>query len=201
MSGIEFRDGVLVVDRTPNALDELAIEFSEVLTDLDVDHVFVAGYVAILTGRARATEDIDVLIEPLDADEIERLVGVLDEASYWGPAMPLESMYDSLSDGTNVWIAPSEQMTPHLEVKFPHDEFDRASLDGAIDARIGGTTIPIGPLELQIAYKLYLGGRKDLEDAVHLYTLFDETLSRRELEVWADELGVRDRYERLATDD
>jgi len=57
MSGVELTDCGLVVDRDPNRLDELAIDFSRVLSDLDIDHVFVAGYVAILFGRSRSTED------------------------------------------------------------------------------------------------------------------------------------------------
>lgn len=197
MGGIELEDGELVVGRSPNALDELAIEFSAVLSKCDVEHVFIAGYVAILTGRARATDDIDVLIESLSADETDAVVEELRSNDYWGPAMPLDSMYENLSDETNIWIAPRDQMTPHLEVKFPTDEFDRASLANAIDARIGGATIPVGPLELQIAYKLYLGGRTDLEDAAHLYTLFGESLRRDALEEWTTKLDVTDRYERL----
>ncbi|MFC7165378.1 hypothetical protein [Halospeciosus flavus] len=82
-------------------------------------------------------------------------------------------------------------------MKFARDEFDRASLKNAITARIGGETIPIGPLELQIAYKLHLGAQKDLEDAVHLYTLFEESLSVARLEEWVTRLGVEDEYERL----
>lgn len=197
MGGIELQDDELIVERPPNALDELAIEFSSLLSDCDVDHVFIAGYIAILTGRARATNDIDVLIERLSAEEIDALVEKLRASDYWGPAMPLDSMYENLSEGTNIWIAPDEQMTPHLEVKFPTDEFDRASLANAIDAQIGGATVPIGPLELQIAYKLYLGSQKDLEDAAHLYALFGETLRRAALEEWVSELDVTDRYEQL----
>jgi hypothetical protein len=77
------------------------------------------------------------------------------------------------------------------------DEFDTASLNNAITARTGGRIIPIGPLELQVAYKLYLGTQKDVEDAVHLYTLFEETLSASRLETWVTRLGVEDEYERL----
>ncbi|SDR34617.1 hypothetical protein [Natronobacterium texcoconense] len=197
MSGIELRGDTLVVDREPNALDELAIDFSAVLSDLDVEHVYIAGYLAILTGRPRATDDIDVLVEPLSETEIETVVEELRDADYWGPAMPLEEMYGNLSEGTNIWVAPDGQTTPHLEVKFPTDEFDRASLSNAIEARVAGETIPIGPLELQIAYKLYLGGQKDFEDAAHLYSLFGETLRETDLEHWATELDVLDTYERL----
>ena len=197
MSGVELTDRGLIVDREPNRLDELAIGFSETLSGLDIDHVFVAGYVAILAGRSRSTEDIDVFIERCSAERIDELVTEMKKEGYWGPAMPLSETYGNLSTGTNIWVAPDGEMTPHLEVKFPSDEFDNASLANTVDAHVGGHTIPIGPLELQIAYKLSLGSRTDLEDAAHLYTLFGETLSRARLEVWVERLDVEDRYERL----
>lgn len=197
MSGIRFQDGVLVVERAPNQLDELALSFSAVLNRFEIDHVFIAGYVAILAGRARSTEDVDVLIEELDETTASRLATTLDDEGFWGPAMPLDSMSEMLANGDNIWVAPDDQITPHLEVKFVRDEFDRASLENSTTARIGGDTIPIGPLELQIAYKLHLGAQKDLEDAVHLYSLFEETLRERRLEDWATRLGVEDKYERL----
>ena len=37
------------------------------------------------------------------------------------------------------------------------DAFDRSALSNAIEATIGDSTLPIAPLELQIAYKLYPG--------------------------------------------
>jgi hypothetical protein len=197
MGGVAFRDGELVVERSRNELDDLAIAFSGLLSRLDVEHVFIAGYLAILTGRARATDDIDVLIEPLSEAETGRLVEELEAKGYWGPAMPLGEMYGNLSAGTNIWVAPTDQMTPHLEVKFPTDEFDRASLSHRIDARIAGTTIPVGPLELQIAYKLYLGGQTDFEDAAHIFTLFRESLDRTRLESWVERLDVTEEYARL----
>lgn len=197
MGGVELRDGDLVVERAPNALDDLAIDFSTVLAERGVDHVFVAGYIAILTGRPRATDDVVVLIEPLSEGEIDDLVTAMRESGFWGPAMPLDAMYENLDAGTNIWVAPDDQVTPHVEVKFVDDEFDVASLENAITAHVGGASIPVGPLELQIAYKLYLGGQKDLEDAAHLYVLFGESLRQSTLEQWVERLGVTDQYERL----
>lgn len=197
MGGIELRDGVLVVERDPNQLDDLAIEFSELLGQFDVEHAYVAGYVSILAGRARSTEDVDVLLERIDEETVDEIATALDDAGFWGPAMPLASMYEMLDNGDNVWVAPDDQVAPHLEVKFARDEFDRASLENALTARIGDDAIPIGPLELQIAYKLHLGSRTDVEDAVHLHALFAESLSEPRLEEWVRRLGVEDEYERL----
>lgn len=197
MGGVTLSDGDLVVERPPNELDELAIDFSRLLSQRSIDHVFIAGYLAILTGRARVTDDIDVLIESLAESKVEELVAALDEAGYWEPAMALEEMHGNLDAGTNIWVAPEGQMTPHLEVKTPTDEYDYASLDNAIDAHIDDATIPVGELELQIAYKLSLGAQKDYEDAAHLYTMFRETLRHPRLEMWVEKLAVTEDYARL----
>ncbi|MDZ5812656.1 hypothetical protein U4E84_15010 [Halorubrum sp. AD140] len=197
MSGIELRDETLYVDRALNQLDELAIAFSDILDHVGIEHVFIAGYVSILAGRARSTEDVDVLIEPIDEAIAETLATRLETENFWGPAMPLASMYEMLENGDPIWVAPTDQVTPHLKVKTVGDEFDRASLSHAITAQIGGESIPIGPLELQIAYKLSLGAQKDIEDAVHLYTLFEETLSVSQLETWVSRLDVDAEYDRL----
>lgn len=197
MSGIELRDGELVVGREPNDLDDLASRFTAILDDEGIEHAYVSGYVAVLTGRSRATEDIDVLLEPLDADRVDALAARLADAGLWGPAMPLDSMAEMLAGGDPVWVARDGEMVPHVEVKFVRDEFDRASLENAITAHVGDATLPVGPLELQVAYKLYLGTRTDFEDAVHIHALFEETLRDRELERWVEKLGVGDAYERL----
>lgn len=197
MAGLEFRDGTLVVEREPNELDALAIEFSDILRQFDIQHVYVAGYVAILAGRARATKDVDVLVEPIDEGTASALAGALEHEGFWGPAMPLESMYEMLQRGDPLWIARDEEMAPHIEISVASGEFDRASLENAMTARIGQASVPIGPLELQIAYKLSLGAQKDVEDAVHLYTLLGESLSESRLESWAQRLDVMEEYERL----
>jgi hypothetical protein len=41
-------------------------------------------------------------------------------------------------------------------------------------------------MELQVAYKLSLGGRTDLEGAAHLYAVFRGTLSGDRIEVWVE---------------
>lgn len=111
----------------------------------DIEHVYIAGYVSILAGRARSTEDVDVLIERIDEEAADELAVTLDEEKVWGPAIPLTSMYETLDNGDNIWIAPEDQVTPHLEVKFARDEFDRASLENAITARIGGEALTENP--------------------------------------------------------
>lgn len=197
MGGVDLVDGTLVVDRAPNALDELAIDCSAILSSLDIEHAFVAGYVAILAGRPRATDDIDMIMSPESEQRIDQLVRAFREQDFWGPAAPLDQMYENLSHDANIWIARAGEQAPHLDATYPSNSYDRASLSGSIQATIGDEGIPIGPLELQIAYKLYLGSRTDVEDAAHLYTLFGEELTQTRLEYWVAKLGVTTEFNQL----
>jgi len=64
-------------------------------------------------------------------------------------------------------------------------------LEHSIAVEVNGKyVVKISPLELQIAYKLYLGSERDVEDAVFLYTLFRDVLDSTELEKWCRELNV-----------
>lgn len=80
MGGIAFEEDELLVERPPNDLDELAITFTGILDDLDVEHVYVSGYVAVLTGRSRATEDVCVLLERVDELGVEEAYERLERA-------------------------------------------------------------------------------------------------------------------------
>ena len=197
MGGIELQNGVLRVDRDPTALDELALDVSAVLSDVGVDHAIVAGYVAVLAGRSRGTEDIDVILGPLSADRASAVADALSDAGFWGSAMPLSDLHSMLSDGSNLRVAREDEVIPNVELTYATDEFDRASVEDAIIGRIGDRSLPVGPLELGIAYKLFLDTRRDFEDAVHLYTMFDGSLSTEALEEWVEKLDVEDAYDRL----
>jgi hypothetical protein len=51
----------------------------------------------------------------------------------------------------------------------------------------------ISPIELQLSYKLYLGSEKDIMDAVYLYVLFQDNITKDEIEYWAKYFGVEDK--------
>ena len=105
MGGIDLRDGILEVDREPNDLDKLAVEVSSVLTRLNIDHAFVAGYVAILPGRSRSTEDIDVILQSLSDSRAALLADELRDSGFWGSALPLDELSTMLTDGSNIRVA------------------------------------------------------------------------------------------------
>jgi hypothetical protein len=61
----------LLLSKKLNELDKLLLKFVKVLGKYS-EYVVVYGYVAILFGRARATEDIDILVKDMDQENFEK---------------------------------------------------------------------------------------------------------------------------------
>ena len=194
---MEFTDEGVVIDKPPSDLDRLILEVGDILDDVGIEYSVVSGYVAVLFGRSRATEDIDVITERFDEGTADELAERLREAGYWGSAMPLDDLRETLADDLPVRIAEDGHRVPNVELKFVSNEYDRISLDDAIHVRLGGETLHVGSLEFQIAYKLDMGARKDYEDALYLHEVAGPSLNRTALERYVTKLGVEDEYERL----
>lgn len=196
---MKFEDGRIVIDKPLTGLDELVIGVTKILDEGGIQYSLVAGYVAILLGRSRATEDIDLIVERFSKEQAAELATALQNAGYWGSAMPLDEMWGTLTDDLNVRVSETGTRVPNVELKFPSDSYDRRSLGSTISVVLGDgeSELRVGELELQIIYKLYLGSEKDFEDAIHLYLVTEETLNQGKLEEYATELGVEDEYEKL----
>ena len=194
---MEFTDEEVIIDKPPTNLDKLILEVGGILDDVGIEYSVVRGYVAVMFGRARATEDIDVITERFDRGTADELAERLQEAGYWGSAMPLEDVHETLVDDLPVRIAEDGHRVPNVELKFASDEHDRISLDDAISVRLGGETLRVGSLEFQIAYKLDMGARKDYEDALYLHEVAGPSLNRTALEQYVTKLGVENEYGQL----
>ena len=203
IASMELSNNTLTISRELSALDTAVVAFTEILDACEIDYVIVSGYVAILTGRARATEDVDVILEPLSRSETEQLVRELRQAEYWGMAMPLSDMYKVLSDGDRIRIAKEGEIFPNFETWFVSNAIEREALANSIAVTLDKHTLTISSIELQIAYKLHLAQSantvegKDFEDALHLYLTFEEHFNTQQLESYVTELAVEDTYATL----
>lgn len=200
---MELTEGTLLLSRELSDLDQAVIEFCSVLDECGIDYVIVSGYVAILTGRSRSTEDIDIILERMSASKLDKLAHSLDEHGYWGMAMPLTDLSEMLSSDDRLRVAEEDQFYPNFEIWLASNDVERKALSTSIVAALGGAELAISSIELQIAYKLRLAqasgdvSGKDFEDALHLYLTFEDELNTEKLERYVSDLGVSDHYARL----
>ena len=69
----------IILNRELNKLDNFFLNFTKLLDN----YVIVSGYVSILFGRSRATEDIDVFIKKFSYDDFKKLYKELDKTGFW----------------------------------------------------------------------------------------------------------------------
>ena len=136
--------------------------------------------------------DIDILIKKIDMETFIKLNRELIGKQYWflNADNPGE-LYGMLQDGLAVRIAVKETVIPNIELKFMKSDLDRISLREHMVVKTGKHIINISPLELQIAFKLYLGSDKDIEDAVYLYDIFSKYLDIVKLKQYMSILKVK----------
>jgi len=159
------KGNIAIKNKVITALDEFVLDFTKLLEKY-TKYTIVSGYVAILFGRARGTEDIDTLIESIDKNVFTSFYRMLINKGYY-------------------FLNPE-----NIELKFVKDDFDRYAMDNRIKVTIDDKHIFISPIELQIPYKLYLESNKDIEDAVYLWDIFKEKIDLNLLKKFMHELNV-----------
>ncbi|NJD77268.1 MAG: hypothetical protein FIB08_09270 [Candidatus Methanoperedens sp.] len=182
---------IYLKNKVVSKLDLFVIDFINILKKY-ADYTVVSGYVSILFGRSRGTEDIDILIKIIDLDTFIKFYKELTGKKYWflNAENPME-LYGMLEDKLAIRIAAKEAVIPNIEIKFIKSDLDKASLDEHKVVNIGKDTINISPIELQIAFKLYLGSDKDIEDAVYLYEIFIKYIDKKKLNQYMNILKVK----------
>lgn len=181
----------LKLSKKNNELDTFVLDFVELLKD----YVIVSGYVSILTGRSRSTEDIDLLIHSLNFEEFEEYWKKFEKAGFECLNTSKENeAFDMLKDHA-IRFARKGKPIPNMEFKVITNDVQKYSLNHKIKVILGHKEMFISPFEMQIAYKLFLGSEKDLEDAKHIYVLFKEKLNNNELLNLLNKLNVTDKFQ------
>jgi len=160
-------------------------------------YVIVSGYVAIFFGRARGTEDIDMLIPRIKKDEFMKMhKNLAKEGYYFLNPEDAEGLYDMLAnDKLGIRIAKKNTIIPNMEMKFVKDGFDDFSLRNRQEVVFGKNRVYLAPFEIQIPYKIRLSSEKDIEDAVYLWEISKDFIDRKAVAAFFRELKVRgDKY-------
>jgi len=167
----------IVLGRSLSELDFFVLDFLKILKKY-ADYVIISGYISILLGRSRATEDIDLFLEKISFDRFLLLYTELLKNEFWclNADKPLE-VYSYLSEGLAVRFARKNMSIPNFEIKFPKREIDKGTFEDFIVVRLKKGDVKISSLERQIAFKrYYLKSDKDIEDALHIEKVFQEKI-------------------------
>ncbi|MDP2666683.1 MAG: hypothetical protein Q8P05_04255 [Candidatus Diapherotrites archaeon] len=195
----EYSPGKIVFDRELSDLDELVLGFVDILHRMDIQYVIISGYIAILFGRSRQTEDVDLFIERLDEKRMREWWAALEEAGMYclNSTNPQDALHEYLENDTAIRFALNGKVIPNFEIKYAKSEYNHYSMSHPIEVILNGHRLFTSEIELQIAYKLLLGTDKDFEDARHLYRLFLEKIDVPLLQRHINEIGVMDVAERV----
>jgi len=170
----EFSEGTIRFDKVPSSLDAFVASFCALLHARRIPYVIVSGYVALVFGRSRMTEDVDIIASEIPEaafsllwDDVYRAgyecINVTDKASAYR---------EYLRNGSALRFAARGTFIPNMEFKFAKPGPEEYALKNPLTLVLNGAPLAISEFELQIAYKLFLGSEKDIEDARFLFRLF-----------------------------
>ncbi|MBI4162982.1 MAG: hypothetical protein HY513_04825 [Candidatus Aenigmarchaeota archaeon] len=187
----EFDGNTLKIDKELSDLDNFVIEFVKLLDKCNIKYVIISGYPAIFFGRSRATEDVDMFIEKIPKEKFLELWEASKKDFDCIITSDPDDAYNYLAENMAIRFAGKGFFEPNMEIKFADDETDFYSMKNLIEVKCSGSVIKMSPFEMNIAYKLFMGSEKDIEDAKHLYKVLKEIINKNELNVLFLKLRVK----------
>ncbi len=193
---IEFKKDKIIFNRELTLLDSFVLDFTEHLVANNIKYVIVSGYVAILFGRSRMSEDVDILIEHIYFEKFFKFWSEIEKSNYecLNTDKPVEAYYDYLENRIAIRITIKGNFIPNIELKFIKNDIDRYSLENRKHINLANKSLFISPIELQIPYKLFLGSEKDIEDARFLFKLLNNYLDIVLLKMFLTKLKIADDF-------
>jgi len=171
-----------VADKT--ILEKFAEDFVRVIEKYS-KYVIVSGFVAIIHGRSRGTEDIDMIIEKISLEKFRELHNALVDAGFeCMQSEKAEIIYNEyLANGDSVRYTRKGEFLPEMEIKFAKDSLDEHQLKTRQRLELTGMDVYFSSIEANIAFKEeYLKSDKDLEDARHLRIIYKDKINEGEIE-------------------
>jgi hypothetical protein len=175
---IEFLGDIIEIkNKELTNLDKFVIDFTSILKKEKIEFVIVSGYLSILFGRNRTSEDVDIIVTKIDYKSFEKLWNKIVKNYDCVITSDLNNAYENyLLKDTSIRFAKKETFIPNIEFKFPKFDIDKWTLKERKTVLLNKHEIYVSPLEIQIPYKLFLGSEKDIEDAKFLYNLFKNNM-------------------------
>jgi|SRR3989344_6255585 len=198
---MKFLDkNTIKLDKELNELDKITIDFTSILNKAKIQYTIISGYVAVVFGRNRASEDIDIFIEKIDEEKFSELWKELIKTFDCINSEDAEEIFNYfLKSGSAVRFAKKDKFIPNVEVKFPKTSIDLWGIENKKKLILNNNEMYISPLESQIPFKLFLGSEKDIEDAKYLYNIFKDKLNKSLLKQFSRNLNIEDKFKKYLT--
>jgi hypothetical protein len=194
---IEYTHKNIIFEKELNNLDNFVIDFCKILDKLKISYVIISGYIPILFGRNRTSEDVDMFIEKMDYARFNELwINLSEKFECLNTFECREAYQEYLSSGIALRFSKKGEFIPNMEVKFPKVSLDDLSLKERIKVSVNNHIMYISPLEIQVVFKLFLGTEKDIEDSRYLFALFKDKLDKRVMEDLFRKLKIDAGYKR-----
>ena len=166
-------------------LDKFVEDFCEIV-DKHCRYIICSGFVAIAHGRARGTEDIDMIIEKIDYSKFLKLHKELIKNNFIciQSDSPEKIFKDYLAKGLSVRYVWKDEgfFPPEMEIKLAKDKLDEEQIDSREKLPFTGLNIYFSSVEGNIAFKEeFLASQKDLEDAKHLRIIYKDKISEENI--------------------
>ena len=163
-------------------LDNFCISFCNIV-EKHTPYIIVSGFVAISSGRARATEDIDMIIPYVKEDNFIKLHKDLVKKGFvCRQSDNPKEIYEYLKEKLSVRYTYKNKMLPEMEIKFAKDELDDYQLKTRIKLDLTGLDVWFSSVNMNVAFKEeYLKSPKDMEDARHLRIVYGELIDEDEI--------------------
>jgi len=188
-NGYEIINNVINIKRNLTSLDLFVKDFLNIFKKHS-DYLVVSGYVSISTGRVRGTEDVDIIFPMPKKELFEKIFTSLESQGFWCyQGENLEEVFDYIKNMDSIRFAKKGEVFPNIEL-IPFDstkilkyfEFNNPQMISISDFQF-----KIPEIEFEILYKeLVLRGQKDVEDARHLRTFFNDILSEEKFKKYKE---------------
>ncbi|MHA1264453.1 MAG: hypothetical protein ACTSRS_04380 [Candidatus Helarchaeota archaeon] len=147
-------------------------------------YIVVSGFFVIVSGRSRSTEDIDIIMEPIDLEAYLNLHTELENHQFFclQSSNPYQIYNLYLKEGLPIRFIQDRNIIPNIELKFAKDYLDEFQLRTRKRIAFTGTDIFFSSIEANIAFKEeLLRAPKDIKDARHLRIVYDEEIDEDEI--------------------
>ena len=167
-------DGKVELNKQMNEIDLFVKDVVGIIVEF-ADYVIVSGYVAILFGRSRGSEYVDMFIKEMPFAKFEMMYKNFVEHSFeWNIENPKLLYEDYLTQGVPVGVWRKNCPLLRMDMKFPKEQSQKGLFEDRINVLMDGISIWLASIESTIAYKEQIAkSDKDILDARHLRKVFD----------------------------